>query len=311
MVEILKSVFYVVIFPGLLFSSAAGLFICWVDRKTAAVIQSRVGPPWYQCYADILKLMGKTMIIPRGSRKAGFLLAPLIGMAGMTLASTLVGLVNIRTIVGFTGDLIVVLYLLTLPSLALIIGGSSSGNPFGAVGVAREMKMIIAYELPFLIAVFTVVAKTKSILMGDIIAFQSMNGLLVEHPSCILALIVSLVCMQAKLGYVPFDIPEAETEIIGGTLAEYSGVSLAIFKITNAMMLITLPVFLITLFVGGIGTTTVGIVRTVAAFVVLLFLIILVKTVHPRLRIDQALRFFWYAVTPVAVVGLILALVGV
>jgi NADH-quinone oxidoreductase subunit H len=255
--------------------------------------------------------MAKTMILPRGSRKFGFLLAPLLGLSGITLVATIVWMVNIQPEKSFMGDLIVVLYLLILPSLALIIGGSSSRSPFGAVGVAREMKMILAYELPFLMAIATVIIHTRSILLGEIIMTQSLKGFVLAHPSGVLAMIVGLVCIQAKLGYLPFDIPEAETEIIGGTLAEYSGVSLALFKVTNAMMLLTLPLFLITLFLGGIRFTLGGIIGNLIAYTVILLLIIVVKTVHPRLRIDQAVRFFWGIVTPVAVTGLILALVGV
>jgi len=311
MVEILKAVFYVIVFPGLIFTSTLGLFFCWVDRKIAARIQSRIGPPWYQCYADILKLMYKTMILPRGSRTAGFLLAPLIGLAGITLVSTMVWRVNIHPELSFVGDLIVVLYLLIMPSLALIIGGSSSKNPFGALGASREMKMMLAYELPFLFAIFTVVVKTQSILLGEIVKFQSLQSVMVANPSCIIAMIVCFVCMQAKLGYIPFDIPEAETEIIGGTLAEYSGASLAVFKLTNAMMLFILPIFLITLFLGGIHFSIKGILVVLIEYLTILLLIVLVKTTHPRLRIDQAIKFFWWMVTPVSVFGMMLALVGV
>ena len=309
--EIVKGVFYIVVFPGLMFTGILGLFFCWVDRKVAARIQSRIGPPWYQCYADILKLMCKTMIIPRGSRRAGFLLAPILGLAGITLVSTMVWRFNIRPEVSFIGDLIVVLYLLILPSIALIIGGSSSRNPFGAVGASREMKMMLAYELPFFIAIFTAIVKVKTILLGEIVEFQSLQGLMVANPSCIIAFIVCLVCVQAKLGYIPFDIPEAETEIIGGTLAEYSGTALALFKLTNAMMLVILPIFLITLFLGGIRFDVKGVFIALVEYLAILLLIILVKTTHPRLRIDQAVKFFWWLVTPVAVTGMILALLGV
>ena len=309
--EIIKTIFYVIVFPGLLFSSCIGLFLCWVDRKVAARIQSRIGPPWYQCFVDIFKLMGKTMIIPKGSRKTGFLVAPLVGLAGMTLVSTIVWRVNIRSDISFIGDLIVVLYLLMLPSLALILGGSSSKNPFGALGASREMKMMLAYELPFIIAIFTPIVKTKSILLGGIVEFQSLHGVMMSHPSCVIAFIVCLVCMQAKLGYIPFDIPEAETEIIGGVLAEYSGISLALFKLTNAMMLFILPLFLMTLFMGGIHFNVRGILLASVEYLVILMLIILVKTTHPRLRIDQAVKFFWWLITPVAIAGMILALIGV
>ncbi len=309
--EIAKAVFAVVLIPGFIFSSSVGLFLCWVDRKIAARIQSRIGPPWYQCYADIFKLMCKVMIIPKGSKKTGFLLAPLIGLAGMSLVSTIVCKVNIRPDVSFIGDLIVVLYLLILPSLALILGGSSSRNPFGAIGSAREMKMILAYELPFLIAIITVVIKARSIILGEIVGFQSLQGVLISNPSCGVAFLVSLVCIQAKLGYIPFDIPEAETEIIGGPLAEYSGVALAMFKLTNAMSLFILPIFLMTLFLGGIHFNVRGVLVAFSEFFTILMLIILVKSIFPRLRIDQAVKFFWGFVTPVAVAGMILALVGV
>ena len=255
--------------------------------------------------------MGKTMILPRGSRKAGFLLAPLLGLAGITLVSTIVWRVNINHEESFIGDLIVVLYLLILPSLALIIGGSSSRNPFGAIGASREMKMILAYELPFLIAIITVIVKVKSIILGEIISFQSLQGVIVRNPSCVIAFVSCLPCIQAKLAYIPFDIPEAETEIIGGTLAEYSGVSLAIFRLTNAMMLFILPFFLLSLFFGGIHFNIKGILTGLLEYLAILFLIILIKTTHPRLRIDQAIKFFWWFVTPLAVVGLILALIGI
>lgn len=311
MVEIVKTVFYVVVFPGLIFTGTLGLFFCWVDRKVAARIQSRRGPPWYQCYADILKLMCKTMILPRGSRTAGFLLAPLIGLAGITLVSTIVWRVNFQPGTTFMGDLIVVLYLLILPSLALIIGGSSSRNPFGALGASREMKMMLAYELPFLIAIFTVIVKVKTILLGEIVTYQSLQGIMLGHPSCIIAFLVCLLCIQAKLGYIPFDIPEAETEIIGGTLAEYSGASLALFKLTNAMMLFILPVLLMTLFLGGIRFDLKGILLSAIEYLAILLLIIVIKTTNPRLRIDQAIKFFWWLVTPVAIAGMTLALVGV
>ncbi|MFC1501936.1 respiratory chain complex I subunit 1 family protein [bacterium] len=309
--EIVKVVFSVVVFPGLIFSCAVGLFLCWVDRKVTARIQNRIGPPWYQCYTDILKLMCKTMIIPRGSRKAGFLFAPLLGLSGMVLVATFILSVIIQPGTGFTGDLIVILYLLILPSLALIIGGSSSKNPFGTVGSSREMKMMLAYELPFIIVILTVIVKTKSILLTDIIHYQVSQGVLLANPSGLIALIVGFICIHAKLGYIPFDIPEAESELMGGVLAEYSGTALAIFKLINAMMLFILPLFLMILFLGGVRFSIPGIAIALAEFFIILFLIIILKSTHPRLRIDQAIRFFWWRLTPVALVGLILALIGV
>ncbi|UCE99353.1 MAG: NADH-quinone oxidoreductase subunit H [Planctomycetota bacterium] len=284
----------------------------WVDRKVTALIQSRIGPPWYQCYADIGKLLYKQVIIPAGSNRLSFVAAPLIGLAGISLAASIIWMVNINKSASFIGDLIVVMYLFVLPSLALIIGGAASRNPFSSVGASREMTMVFAYELPFILIILTAVIKTRSIIFEDIITYQLLNGAMIASASGILASIVFFICMMAKLCYLPFDIPEAESEIIGGTLAEYSGALLAIFKLTNAMMLLAVPLFLITLFLGGIDVSSIkGIVLLTSKYLIILVLVILVKSTHPRLRIDQALKFFLGPVTAIAVISVILAALGV
>jgi len=312
MMEILKGAFYLLIFPGLVFTGALGLFFMWVDRKVTALIQSRIGPPWYQCYADIGKLLYKQVIIPAGSNRLSFVSAPLIGLAGISLAGGIIWMVNINRDVSFVGDLIVVIYLLVLPSLALIIGGAASRNPFSSIGASREMTMVFAYELPFILAIFTAVIKTRSMIFENIIAYQLHNGAMIASASGVLASIVFFICMLAKLCYLPFDIPEAESEIIGGTLAEYSGALLAIFKLTNAMMILILPLFMITLFLGGIDFSSVaGIFFLTLKYLIILTLIILVKSTHPRLRIDQALKFFLGPVTALAIISVILTMLGV
>jgi NADH-quinone oxidoreductase subunit H len=174
------------------------------------------------------------------------------------------------------------------------------------------MKLILAYELPFIIAVFTVVAKSGSIIVGNIIAFQRVNGMLLLTPSCAIAALVVLIVAQAKLALVPFDAPEAEQELAGGALVEYSGVLLAIFKLTKAILLAALPVFLITLFLGGIDiSSTLGISYFVLKYVLILLLITVIRNTNPRLRIDQAVKFFWGPVTMLAILGFILAMFGV
>jgi len=220
--------------------------------------------------------------------------------------------VNINKGGSFIGDLIVVMYLLVLPSVALIIGAAASRNPFSSVGASREMTMVFAYELPFILIIFTAVIKTKSVMFEDIITYQFQNGVMIASVSGVLASIVFFICMLAKLCYLPFDISEAESEIIGGTLAEYSGALLAIFKLTNAMMLLVLPLFLITLFLGGIDISSIkGILFLTLKYLVILILVILVKSTHPRLRIDQALKFFLGLVMGLAIISVILTMLGV
>jgi len=300
------------IFPGFLFTAGVGLFAGWVDRKLTARLQWRVGPPWYQNFIDFFKLMGKETILPYAAHRVTFLLAPLIGLIGVTLVSLILWQMNLYPATSFLGDIIVVLYLSILPSFAIIIGGSASGNPLASLGISREMKLILAYELPFIIAIFTPVVIIKDIRIGSIVSYQVNNGMMfTHHLSSLIAFIVAFTCMQAKLAFVPFDIPEAEQEIMAGPLIEYSGPPLAIFKLTKAMMLFALPVFLITVFAGGMRFNGIQALFSVIKYLVILVLIILVKNTNPRLRIDQALNFFWLKMFPLAIIGFILALIGI
>ena len=311
MAATLNMVLNYLIFPGLLFTAAVGLLTVWVDRKVSARVQWRVGPPWYQPFADILKLLGKEIVIPEGARKTGFLLAPLAGLAAVGVVSTVLWLTNMRG-TGFLGDLIGVIYLLTIPSLGMIIGASASSNPLASVGASREMKLVLAYELPFVIAIFTAVTKVvpMSLRLDAIIGYQAAHGVLLGNASCIIAFIVSILCMQAKLTYPPFDIPEAETELMDGTHMEYSGPALAVVKITQAMMLFTLPIFLITIFWGGLQLTGWGLLYTIIKYLIIVTIAVLIKNTNPRVRIDQAVRFFWGPVTVLAIIGMILAVAG-
>jgi NADH-quinone oxidoreductase subunit H len=299
--------FYFIIFPGFAFTAIAGLLSSWVDRKVTARIQWRVGPPWYQPLADVIKLIGKETIVPDGSSRRTFLIAPFIGFAAIILVSTMVWMANINPSTTFVGDLIVVLYLLYLPSIAVILAGSSSRNPFGALGASREMKLMLAYEIAFLFSVFTVVVKNGGIIsLGGIVNYQVVHGcMLSQGASCIIAFIVALVYMPAKLTLVPFDIPEAETEIIAGPYTEYSGVALAIFKLTKAMLLFTIPIFILMLFAKTVWTPW-----TILWYVLMLVFIILIRNTNPRFRIDQALKFFWLPMLGLSLVGIILAAVG-
>lgn len=307
----IKILFYFLIIPGFVFTTVVGLISTWIDRKVSAKVQWRQGPPWFQPFADVLKLLGKETIVPEGGSKITFLSAPLIGLAAVTLVSTMLWLLNAAPKASFVGDLIVIIYLLTLPSLAIVLGGSASRNPLSAMGASREMKLILAYELPFILAAFTVVAKAGSILISNIIGYQAAHGMIAFSFSGAIAVLVTLFVVQAKLGYAPFHIAEAEQEIMGGALLEYSGPPLAAYKLVNAMLLFTLPVFMVTLYLGGIDISSwMGILWFAAKYVIIVTLIVLIKNTNPRIRIDQAVRFFWGPVTIVAALGFILALFG-
>ena len=302
----MKTLFYYLIFPGFLFSASIGLFAGWIDRKVTARLQWRVGPPWHQNFTDILKLLGKEVIVPQGAT-ATFLLSPYLGLLTLVLVAQFLGESILFPLRSFGGDLIVVLYLLTIPAIAVIIGASASRNPLASVGASREMKLVLAYELPFILSVIAVIIKSVgSIRLGEIINHQINFGSNIASLSGILAFSAALLCMQAKLGFVPFDASEAEQEIMGGVLIEYSGLLLAIFKLTKAIMLYVMPLFIIVLFLGKDLSPH----FIIGKYIAILIIIILFKNTNPRLRIDQALRFFWRIPTLLTITAIALALFG-
>jgi len=304
--NIVKILFSYIIFPGFIFSAVVGLFLTWIDRKVTARIHWRVGPPWFQPYADFLKLLLKETIIPEGSSKTLFLLGPLLGLVGMSILAVMLFSMNFYPTGSFVGDIIVIIYLLALPPIGIIIGGSASKNPLASVGASREMTQYFAYELPFLIVLATIILKAGgSIKFGEIILAQQAQGPFLYSISGVIAGVVILLCVQAKLSFVPFDIPEAEQEIMAGPYIEYSGVALAIYKITRAMMLFLLPLFLISILWGGFADWW-----AIPKFLLIIVLIVLMKNTNPRLRIDQALKFFWIGLGILSIIGLVLAFYG-
>lgn len=299
------------VFSGI--TAFAGLLATWVDRKVTARVQYRVGPPWYQPFADVVKLMGKETIVPRAASKAAFLLSPLVGLAGAALVSMIIWLTIINPARSFGGDLIVVIYLLVLPALAMIFGGLASANPLASVGASREMKLALAYELPFILMIVVVLIKSGGQLqLGALVADQQQHGVYVASISGVLALIVAILCTQAKLGQVPFDAAEAETELTGGILVEYCGTPLAIYKLTRAMLYFVVPMFVVVLLCGGIAFNRgpIPIILGILKYVGLLVAVVLIRNTNPRLKIEHAVKFFWGHVTVLAIIAVILAVLG-
>jgi NADH-quinone oxidoreductase subunit H len=302
----MQLLFSFLIFPGFLFSAVIGLIAGWLDRKVTARLQWRVGPPWYQNFLDIVKLWGKETIVPEGA-KATFILAPYLGLASLALVATILGRALLWSQGTFSADLIVVLYLLTIPAISLIIGAASSRNPLASVGASREMKLVLSYEFPFILSVIAVIIKSGGAIQLE--AVLNSQCLLKSHLwswSGGLAFIAAIFCAMGKIGMGLFDISEAEQEIMAGTLIEYSGAPLAICKLSKALMLYVMPVFLIILFLGK----DLSPLFLALKFAAILVIFILVKNTNPRLRIDQAMRFFWGPVAVLAAIAVGLALIG-
>jgi NADH-quinone oxidoreductase subunit H len=299
--------FWILIFPGFLFTVCLGLIASWIVRKVSALVQWRVGPPLLQPFYDVIKLVGKEVLVPQEAQQAVFKAAPAVGLAGVLLLSTMLWRIAIAPKMLFVGDIIVAIYLMVLPSLALILGSSASASPHAAVGTSREMKLVMSYELPLVLAFIVVIIKAGGQLNLASIAQQapalSISGML--------AFLVGLLCVQAKLGFVPFDIAEAETELGSGVLMEYSGGLLAVWKVMQAMMLVALPLFLVMVFLGGFDIMLWWpLLLSIGKYVLVLVLIILIKNTNPRVRIDQAMKFFWVYCGIALALAVVLAVIG-
>jgi NADH-quinone oxidoreductase subunit H len=291
--------------------SVLGLLAMWVERKVTARLQFRVGPPWYQNFADFVKLTGKEILIPAKANTFTFVFAPVLALISVTTAGTII-LLSLTKSFGFPGDIILLLYLLTIPSLAIILGGSSSGNVLASVGISREMKLLLGYELPFVCAlIIPALMSGMTTSLTDIITFQKTGGMNISSFAGVIGFVIAIFALQGKIGFVPFDLAEAEGEIAGGALIEYSGILLGLFKMTKAILLVVGPLVLIALYFGGINLLSVtGISTGILKYLLILVLFILIKNTNPRLRIDQALRFFWGWMTLFGVTGIMLAVAG-
>jgi NADH-quinone oxidoreductase subunit H len=306
------NLFYFFVFPGLLFAATAGAFLSWFDRKITARVQFRKGPPLLQPFYDFFKLLlVKETILPKQGSPLIFLIAPLFAVFGAAMAGVfiLLPLFNINT--GFRGDLLVIFYLLTIPSFSYIIGALASGNPLAAVGGSREMKLILSYELTFLLVIAGVIMKCgQKFDLSTIIQTQQAGAPFIGSISGVLLFIVGIFCIQAKLALVPFDMPEAEAEITEGIFIEYSGAPYAMIKLAKYIMFFILPAFLVALLMNGFRLDGIHILWAVLKVIVVVLVLTLIRNTNPRIKIKQAISFFLVWMNLLAVIALVLIAFG-
>lgn len=306
------NIFYFLVFPGLLFTAVVGAFLSWFDRKITARVQFRKGPPLLQPFYDFFKLLlVKETILPKQGSPMIFLLAPIFAVFGAVMAGVfiLLPLFNITT--GFRGDILVIFYLLTIPSFSYIIGALASGNPLAAVGGSREMKLIMSYEMTFLLVLAGIIMKSgQKFDLYSIIQTQQAGAPFIGSISGAILFVVGIFCIQAKLALVPFDMPEAEAEITEGIFIEYSGPAYAMIKLTKYIMFFILPAFLIALLMNGFRLDGIHILWAVLKVLAVVLVITLIRNTNPRIKIKQAISFFFIWMNMLAVIALVLIAFG-
>ena len=311
--DIVMYAVYILIFPGALFTCLFGLWLAGIDRKVVARMQKRKGPPLSQPAWDFLKLCGKECIVPAGAARGVFLAAPYVGLASLVVTVLFIPLGGFRAF-GGVADTVVILYLLTIPTLAMIFGGSASGSPFAGVGASRTMVSIMSYELPLILVLLAVGRAAAyggytTFSLEQITVIQALTGPFLLDWRLIPASVAMLLVIPCEVGAHPFDVGEAETEICEGPLVEYSGAPLAVFKLSHCIKMFIMTALFTALFLGGVTTGMLWldvIIALVFCTIVTVVSMTLTHAVMARFRVEQVFKFFWTVVSGLALVSLIL-----
>lgn len=291
-----------VVFPGLLFAVPLGWLLQWFMRRTVARLQGRRGPPPLQAAFDFFKLVGKETVVPAGVARGPFLALPLASLAAVVAALALLPLPG-NPVPALPGDVILLLYLLEVPVLCEVLAGYVSRSIYGEVAAMREALLALAYNLPFLVAIIAMAYHAGGFQMRS----------LQQAPFSVLHVVAGLtflLALPARLKTNPFSIANAEHEIVGDALVEYSGAALALFKLAHGLELVLLTNLFAVVFVPA----TPWPLLTNTVYVVVAFALVagvsLLAAGTARLRLAQAFRLYWLWGGAAAAATLITAWVG-
>ena len=287
------------IFPGVLFAVPAAWFFLWVERKSVALMQGRIGPPFMQPFYDFIKLLGKDT--PPRSGIGGLLMKawPLIAVSA---AAGAVGLLPVLpSSGGFQGDLILLLALLELPSMCIIAAGFSSRSIFGEIGSAREAVLSVSYNIVFLLAIVSIAASQHTFSLEAL-------AKLPFSPLQILGIVAILVCLPAKLHLNPFSLPNAEQEIYSGPMVEYAGPELAMWELSHGLEWVAATGLVATLVAPHLTIWWLAALVFVALSFGVVLLLSVLAAATARLAIDTTVRFYWQCTLIFAVLAISSAL---
>ena len=293
------------------FLSFSAMFAIWLERKVSAHIQTRFGPMrvgWHgvlQPIADTVKLLLKEDICPAKADKWVWWLAPFFATIPAVMSFVCIP---------FGRNLIVqdinvgILYLLSIGSVAVIgifMAGWASHNKYSLLGGMRSVAQIVSYEIPLVLSVITVIMYTQSLSMQSIVEAQGTYYWFILKPNLAISFIIYMIAATAEVNRTPFDIPEAESELVAGFHTEYSGMKFAMFFVAEYTNVFIISAIAVTLFLGGWkGPVLPGPVWFLIKAYFIIFLLMWFRWTFPRLRVDQLMSFAWKVLTPISFINL-------
>jgi formate hydrogenlyase subunit 4 len=306
------------------FGMGFGLYILGIDRKLAAHMQARIGPPLRQPFIDFRKLLLKENIVPENAIPWLFNAAPVFALASSITILLYLPIGGQPPVLGTYGDIILVMYLLTVPALAMVVGGFASGSPYATVGAQREMVTMIAYEFPLATVLVALAWKLSTIGIANPFSLSALTTIPVWGVAgplgvmgAVLLVIVLILVTPGELSRVPFDTPEAETELAGGLMIEYSGKNLAMFYLSQGVKTVAMTSVIVALFfpwgLSGFipGNPVAGIVADFIFYIIKVLAVVFVsvsviRVSMARFRINQVVTMYWLFIGGVGILGLLL-----
>ena len=298
----------------LAFSQLNALFLVWLERKVAGHIQLRPGPkevgPFglLQTIVDGIKLVGKELITPRLADRKLFVLAPVLVFMPVLVGFMVLPFSSSLIIRDMNVGLLLIFAFSTFSVLAILAGGWASNNKYALLGAIRSVAQNVAYEIPLLLSVMAVVLTVNSLRLSDIVSAQHRLWFFMLQP---VAALIYLICATAETNRAPFDIPEAESELVAGFHTEYSGMRFGLFFLAEYTNMFIVCAVATALFFGGwygpfgFGLGIPGVVWFLLKTYFLLFVIMWVRWTFPRLRFDQLMNFSWKVMIPLSLANLV------
>ena len=297
--------------------SLIALFLVWWERKISAHIQQRFGPMrtgwhgWYQTIMDAVKLLQKEDVLVDTRDKAVFFWAPVLCFVAAFMAYVTIPFGNGLIVADLNIGILYIMAVTTFTVISLLMAGWGSNNKYALLGGMRSAAQVVSYEVPMVASILTVIIFVGSLSMVDIVKSQSgliFNWYIFRVPFGPIAFVTYIIAATAEVNRTPFDIPEAEQELVAGYNVEYSGMKFAMFFLAEFVNMFTVAAITTTLFLGGWNGPILPswiwfFIKTLAV----VLLLMLFRWTYPRLRVDQLMEFAWKYLVPITFANLILA----
>jgi NADH-quinone oxidoreductase subunit H len=287
------------------------LVLTWAERKVAGHMQRRIGPkevgPFglIQPFADMIKLLAKEILTPVNVDKPIYYMAPILIFVPVLVSCIVIPFDGFLQAKDINVGILVILAFSSLSVFSIFLAGWGSNNKYSLIGAVRSIAQNIAYEIPLILALLPVVFITNSLSLRDIVEAQKGSWFIIGKLQ-FFAFLIYFVAAVAETNRTPFDLPEAESELVAGYHTEYSGMRFALFQFAEFTNVFIVSAIATTFFLGGYnGPILPGIIWFFIKTYFLVFVIMWFRWTFPRVRFDQLLNFSWKVLIPVALLNLI------